>query len=694
MRRPTLGRTAQAQVIGGIGVRLSYDRGGNSQGIAMRTVKVLAGVAGGISVLIIAGLLAVWLLVNPNDYKGRIAAAVKESTGRELLLTGDIKLAVFPWVALELGPESLGNPPGFGAEPFLAFNHAAVRISLWRLLYKQMDIQRVEIDGLDLRLRRDARGNGNWENFGQRRERTAAAEEAGGPVPELAGILVTHGRVSYPGVVIEKLDFETGALGGPGVTPVRIAFEANRGVPDENLTLTANFTLSADEQLKQLRFEGVSLSGLLGRPGDGRPAHWEMSAPAIEVNLTAQTLSVPAYDLMYSSAHVTGKLLLTKILGDLSATGSVALASLSLHEFEPRLGLVLPKTRDPRALAQLSASGDFSYSASGVSFDGMQVQLDDTHLTGSAAMAGEPRALKFALSVDQINLDRYLSADSGPATPLPTRPADAPAKAAEVSKLPDAEGTLAVASVHFSSLDFTDVRLTLASKDNVVYLFPSVAQIDGGSYSGNITLDNHGATPTLSMDEHLSGVDMTRLLAATPYKGRLSGRGNVNVKAKAHGAALEAVMQTLSGQFDANLSEGALEGIDLGYELTAAQALVKHEAVPRRNGPARTQFDAFKMSAQISSGVAKTSDLIIASPVLRVTGQGSANLVNKAIDFQMLASVLKAPGATVADIPLRVTGTYVDPTVRPDAEALAKGELKQKLQDVLKKNGLLGLFGK
>ena len=77
-----------------------------------------------------------------------------------------------------------------------------------------------------------------------------------------------------------------------------------------------------------------------------------------------------------------------------------------------------------------------------------------------------------------------------------------------------------------------------------------------------------------------------------------------------------------------------------------------------------------------------------------MTGQGSANLVNKAIDFQMLASVLKSPGATLADIPLKITGTYVDPTVRPDVEALAKGQLKQKLQDVLKKNGLEGLFGR
>src|ERR1700693_621226 len=157
----------------------------------MRTVKVLAALAGGIILFIVVGLLAVRVLVNPNDYKGRIAAAVKDSTGRELILKGDLKLSVFPWVALELGPASLGNPPGFGTEPFLAFNHAAVRISLWRLLSKQMDIQRVEIDGLDLRLRKDARGTGNWEDFGQTPRRTAnTAEEAenGRPRPDLAGV--------------------------------------------------------------------------------------------------------------------------------------------------------------------------------------------------------------------------------------------------------------------------------------------------------------------------------------------------------------------------------------------------------------------------------------------------------------------------------------------------------------------------
>lgn len=675
----------------------------------MRTVKILAGLVAGIIVLIVAALLAVWLLVNPNDYKGRIATAVKESTGRELVLKGDIKLSVFPWVALQLGPASLGNPPGFGEEPFLAFNRAAVRVKLLPLLSKRLDIDRIELDGLDLRLHRNAKGSGNWENFGQGRK--PAANEAGGgfsgPLPQLAGIRVTHGRVSYQDFVLEKFDLEAGAFGEHEVTPISISFDANRGVAGENLSMNAKFDLSTDLQNKRVRIAAVNFSGQLARPGDDRPVPWEMSAPAIEVDLSGQTLAVPAFAMSYASARLTGKLQATKILDDMAMTGAVTLAPVVLTEIASRLGIALPKTRDPKVFAQLSAGSEFAYGASGVRLDHMQLQLDDMHLKGNAAMAGQPRALKFDLAVDRIDVDRYLSPATGPAASAARtdagsktagkaggKTAEASAQAADASKMPDADGTLTVGSVHFSPLDFSNVRVTLTSKDNVVHLFPAKAEIYGGSYSGNITLDQRSATPALTMDEHLSGVDMTRLLAGTSYKGRMSGRGNVNVKATAHGAALDAVMQSLNGHFDANLADGAVEGIDLGFELGRAQALVKHEAEPTRSNPPRTKFDVFKMSAEISNGVAATRDLTISSPVLRMTGQGSANLVNKAIDLQMLASILKSPGAAVADIPLKITGTYVDPKVRPDVEALAKGQVKQKLQDLLKKKGLEGIFGK
>ena len=665
----------------------------------MRTVKIVAGLVGGIVVLFVAALLAVWLLVNPNDYKGRITAAVRQATGRELVLTGDIKLSVFPWVALGLGPASLGNPPGFGAEPFLAFQHAAVRVRLFPLLAKRLEIDRVVLDGMDLRLVKNAQGVGNWENFGKSAHPAGAeGNSSGGSLETLAGIAVTKGRVSYPGMVLENIDLETGAFGGSAVTPVSVTLDANRGVAGESVTVNAKFDLSGELGRKRVKLEAVNFNGLLSQPGDGRPAHWELHAASIDVDVTAQTAAVPAFDVGYSSAHVTGKLEATKIIDDLSVTGSVNLEPVVFREFAPRLGVALPKTRDPKAFEQLAAGSDFSYGAGGVQFEKLQITLDQTHLKGSVALTGEPRVMKFALVVDQIDVSRYLPAESGTsqsASPPKTEAAgSAPGADGGSSKLPAMDGTLSVGSLHFSPLEFSNVRLTLGSKDGVVHLFPSLAQIDGGSYSGNITLDQRGAVPSLSMDEHLSGVDMAQLAAGTSYKGRVSGRGMVNLKATARGAALDAVMRTLNGHFDANLANGALEGVDLGYVIGQAQALLNHGSAPAESRPPRTQFDAFKMSAEITNGIAKTTDLVISSPVLKVTGQGSANLVNKGIDFQMLASVLKAPGASAADIPVKVSGTYTDPTFRPDVQALAKGALKDKIKDALKKNGLEGLFGK
>jgi AsmA protein len=672
---------------------LSYDRA-QLRGNDVRPVKILALAVGGMIVLVIVGLVAIWLVVNPNNYKGLIANMVKESTGRELLLKGDIKLSVFPWIALQLGPASLGNPPGFDEEPFLAFDRASLRVQLLPLLDKHLESDRIEIDGLDLRLRKNAQGTGNWENFGQTHKPAATpSANASGSLENLAGIRITHSRVSYAGAVVENIMLETGAFRAHSLTPVRLSFDANRGVPRENVALNAKFDLSADPDTKDLKLAALTVSGEVSQPGIDRPAHWEITAPTIEANGTAQTLGVPSFTMSYSSAHVSGKLQATKIIDALSATGSVTLAPLVLHEFAPRLGMVLPKTTDPRALAELSASSDFSYDANGIKLEQLQAQLDDTHVKGNLAVAGAEHAIKFEFTVDQINVDRYLNPDKSPppATAVTAKPAEAP-KAEP--KLPTLDGTLTVGSLHLSPLDFANVRLTLSSKDNVVHLFPSLAQIDGGSYSGDITLDGRGTAPAISLDEHLSGVDMARLAATTAYQGRISGRGNVNVKATARGAALDAVMQTLNGHFDMNLADGALEGVDLGYELGRAQALLRQEAGPARSDPPRTKFDAFKMSAEIVNGLATTKDLTIASPVLRITGQGNANLVNKGINISMLASLMKSPGTSAADIPLKITGTYVDPTIRPDVEALAKGQVRQKLQDLLRKNGLEGLFGK
>ena len=103
----------------------------------MRGLRLAGIVIGGLVALLVLGLFAVYLFVNPNDFKPRIVKAVKEATGRDLALPGQIKLSVFPAIALELGPAKGGNPAGFATQPFAAVKHFDLHVALLPLLHKE-----------------------------------------------------------------------------------------------------------------------------------------------------------------------------------------------------------------------------------------------------------------------------------------------------------------------------------------------------------------------------------------------------------------------------------------------------------------------------------------------------------------------------------------------------------------------------
>jgi AsmA protein len=660
----------------------------------MQKARVLGYLVGIIVVLLAAVLLAVRVWVDPNNYKGNIAAMVKESTGRDLQLPGDIKLLVFPRVALEVGPARLTNLPGFGDEPFLAFSHATFRVKLLPLLRRRLAVSRIELDGLDVRLRRNADGRGNWQDAPASASSSptgAGATRTRQSFASFANLNIHDGRVSYEDISVEHLNLETGSAALPGDIPVSTTFDVHRADPSVKISVNARFDVSAASTVQQVRLAAVTLNGTLSRPRGDRPIAWELSAPALAANLAEPSVQAAAFALSYSAAHLAGSATAAKIGEELSLKGSLTLAPLLLREFAPRVGISIPNTLDPKAWSQLSGGTDFEYALQAWTFDNLRVALDDSQLQGSLKYSvAEIPTLKFDLGVDHIDLDRYRS-PKGSVAGHDGNAANSPGD--DKTKPFAADGTLSAAAANFLGLEFTDLRMTVASKDSVTRLFPIDAQIDGGRYSGDITLDDRGAVRSVSINEHLKDVDMARLLARGALKRRLSGRATLSLKGSARGETVDALLKTLSGHFEADLAEGALEGIDLEYERDRAQALL--DRTPNsRNDTRQTRFDAFKTSAEITNGIAVTRDLTISTQALKVTGQGSANLSTKAIDFQLLASILKAPSKTLIDIPLKVTGTYADPAVKADIDSLAKDQLKQKLKDILKKNGLQGLFGK
>ncbi len=558
----------------------------------MRVLRIIGIAIGCLIVLVIAVLVALRLLINPNDYKGRIEAAVKSSTGRDLALPGNIRLSVFPRIAVELGPASLGNPPGFPtSEPFASVRRAMLRVRLLPLIHKQLEVGRVEIDGLDLHLLKNAQGHSNWEMPASKtpppKSGSSAAQLRG-----IAGVAVKSSRVSYQDMVAEH----------------------------------------------------VSLT--IGRVAPGMP---------IPIGWSLQLITSPGAQPI----PITG-------------------------------GATLEYTSNAARLSALDA------------------HVGDSTLKGNAAVTNlATGAMNFDLSLDQIDLDRYLksaSASSAAAKPAPAekpsqQPTELPTSALKTLEM---KGKLAIGSAKIYGMKVTDVRVGLDANGGVLRIAPATAKLYGGDYTGTVTLDARSAVPVLHLDQNLAGIEVQPLLEDFKKINRLSGRGNVMMNVTGRGKTTDALLRTLDGHAAANLANGAIQGLNLWSEFNRAVALVERRAPSGGQSGNATKFDAFKVSADLMNGVATTHDLDVASGDLRVRGQGTANLVTGAVDYQVNASLLKggataggAGGGTLANIPLLVSGTMTSPSVRPDAQALTKslaqqqlqkhkGEVQQKLQSVLK----------
>ena len=78
-----------------------------------RYASIFAAIIGGLIALFAVAAIAFFLFFDPNDFREEIADAVKEATGRDLVIDGEVNLQLFPWLAVEVGHATLGNAPGF-----------------------------------------------------------------------------------------------------------------------------------------------------------------------------------------------------------------------------------------------------------------------------------------------------------------------------------------------------------------------------------------------------------------------------------------------------------------------------------------------------------------------------------------------------------------------------------------------------
>ncbi len=702
----------------------------------MRVLKTAAYVVGGLIALIVVALLLVVMFVDPNDYRGDIERLVERQTGRQLALDGELKLSIFPWLALQTGPASLGEAAGFGDEPFVSIQEARVSARLLPLLRGKFEVGTVRLAGARIRLITDEQGRNNWDDLGAQAEGEAPPDEAGParPLPTIAGLqiqdaaLTIENRQQNTRKVVRDFNLETGPLqsGEPFdlttgfvldqepsmsikvhlATHVTADLERNahrladpeiditlsgQGYPGEGVPVRVRAkALEADIGQESYRLDGLSVT--TSWKGDGFPPEGvpiSLKAQNLDADLAAQTLNLAGLELQVAGATLTGGIAGTRILDAPQLEGPLELAPVSPREWLPKLGVELPVTRDPGVFERLSFSSKVTLGKSSAQLSDMVLQLDDTTAKGMLGVADfDTQALRFDLSVDRLDADRYLappeeaastSSQEGP-TALPV----------DALRSLNARGQLVVDEAVFAGITFTKLRLGVSAGGGKVRFNPSEASLYGGRYRGDIGIDATGAEARVTLDEHIDDVDFAPLFKDLFETDRVSGKGSANIKLSGMGRTTDDVMKTLDGTLDFKVADGALEGADLWYEIRRARALLRQQPIPERSGPVRTPFTALSGTGVVREGVVSNSDLDVAMQYLKVSGQGTVDIPASTLDYHLVATVLKIPRESAlgtemeemvdARIPVNVTGPLTDPKVRPDVEGYLKGKVTERIE--------------
>jgi len=633
-----------------------------------RLIKWLLIVCGCLIVIILLALIVIPMVVDVQQYKPQIEKQVAKATGRPFTVGEDLDLSLFPWAGLSFSDLKMDNPSGFKEKEFLTVKSFEVRVKLLPLITKDIQVKRFLMKGPRIVLVRNKNGQGNWEGLGKQSDvdRQKPTSESK-PMEGLPFKSLTVGEFAITEGSILWIDHAKGER--KDITGVNLNLE------DVSLDRPIRFSFSA-----RLDKAPLSVSGTVGPVGEALkkgPVPIDLSIKALtqlDMNLKGRIENPPEgprFDL------------------------AIGIAPFSPRKLVASLGQSFPATTsDPNALNRVALKAKLKGDTQSVSISDGALDIDESKLNFSVqAKEFLKPDVKFALSLDQIDLDRYLPP---PGEKKSAGAADKPAKAKKVDYTPlrrlVVNGDLRVGKLKVNNARIQNLHLKVTGKKGVFNLDPIALQLYQGDASAKGALDVRKDVPKSKFALQAKGIRVGPLLKDVLEKEFLEGTTKARVDLSMAGDDPQRIKQTLNGKGELVFNDGAIKGIDLAGMVRNVKATFgfaeKGEEKPQ------TDFSELVSPFTIENGVVSTSNTRLSSPLLRVTSSGKADLTKETLDFRVEPKVvftIKGQGDTKQRsgimVPVLVKGNFASPSFRPDLKGIIKQQFEKgipKLPDLKK----------
>ncbi|MFB9142940.1 AsmA family protein [Vibrio artabrorum] len=648
--------------------------------------------------VVIAAILALVLLVNPNQFKPLIVEQAQKQTGLDLVIEGDINWQFFPSIGFELGQTELRNPEGFTQPNLFKVETVGVDVSVVPLFSNQLEIGNITLDGAEFYVETLKNGRKNIDALTQSSAPQEPAEDASSesaPAPQEPATKDASGwTINLAGVTVSNARFEMDDKQTGSFTKL---YDVSLNLSEFAVDTWTTATFAASGENNQQKFSATGSAEFKLTEGFASYAlrnidlNAKFNDPATSIESAKIGLNTFEFDKVNSLTYaVIGKAsgldVDLKGGGELTVDSAISKVTLNKLTLDSTFkGDTLPQS--PMKVDMLSDLS-FDLNKSHLSFVLEKLQANAIALDGKADVTlSEIPKVRFSLHSPNIDLDEFLGLGLGNTTETvsaapsvegsgstPNSGSSAPAKEVEPDlsalKTLDVKGDITIDKFKANNAKMQNVKTAFSVNRGIAELTSFTSNLYSGSISATARLDARKTPATYTAKKKIKGVKVQPLLVDVAGNDMLEGTGNIDVNVKGKSLTPTGIKKNLVGTIAINFEDGAVNGINVAQLIRENYAKIKGEKVESKDEAQKTDFSAMKATLKVNKGWVSTNDLSAQSPLLRVTGQGKANFINETVDFLVRTSIvgsLEGQGGKSIDelkdvtIPIKVTGQWADP---------------------------------
>ena len=530
-------------------------------------------------VVLVAGLSALVLLVNPNDFRAYMVRQVEARSGYQLKLDGPLRWHVWPQLSILSGRMSLTAPGA--AQPLVSADNMRLDVALIPLISHQLQVNQVMLKGAVIQLTPQTEAVRDANAPVAPRENTLPDEPSDtgwsfdiGKLKVADSVLVfQHEHEELVTVRNINLQMEQDEH---HLASVELSGRVNRDQRDLTLSLNANVNasdyphqLTANIQQLNWQLTGANLP-TQGIAGQGMlQAVWREEQKQLELD----NLNLQAND--------------SSLKGQASVT----------FEEKPKwvLNLQFDKLNLENLLPPLPASATDS---------------EATQTGQSQAPVSRP-VISSNLDQPDYNALRGFTADI----------------------------LLKATSLRWRGMDFTDVSSQMFNHNGLLVISELSGKMGAGNLSLPGTLDVRKDVASAEFQPRLDNVEIGTILTAFNYPISLTGQLTLAGDFSGTKIDADAFRREWQGQAHLDLKNSRMEG--LNFQQLVQQAVERSSDVKAQESyDSATRLDSFTTDLTLNNGQLSLDGMQGTSSLLSVTGEGKLDLVKETADTRFNVRVL------------------------------------------------------